>query len=283
MLEFEELLDSSSIDAKGWTDIAKTVCRNYTLFDAFIVLHGTDSLAYTCSALSFMLQNLGKPVILTGSQVPISERKNDALDNLLNSLDIAGHFMIPEVCLCFNSHLFRGNRTTKISANAFDAFASPNLPPLARMNAMGIEVSWELVHRPTALEAFRIQTDLDTNHVACLRIFPGIRPQMVETVLQTEGLRGLILETFGAGNAPADNAMTRVIEVAIQRGIVIVNITQCKSSALISDYPCLSGISPHPRSGPARPGQRSTMIAPGARHFSASRIDTKGLVAFFWH
>ena len=229
VLEFAELLDSSSIHAKGSTEIARTIHRNYTLFDAFIVLHGTDSLAYTCSALSFMLQNLGKPVILTGSQVPISERKNDAIDNLLNSLDIAGHFMIPEVCLFFNSSLFRGNRTTKVSANAFNAFASPNLPPLATVTAMDIEVSWELVHPPTALEPFTIQTNLDTTHVACLRIFPGIKPQMVDAVLHTEGLRGLILETFGAGNAPADNAMTKVIEAAIQRGIVIVNITQCKS------------------------------------------------------
>lgn len=249
VLEFEELLDSSSIDARGWTEIAKTIHRNYTLFDSFIVLHGTDSLAYTCSALSFMLQNLGKPVILTGSQVPMLERKNDAVDNLLNSLDIAGHFMIPEVCLCFNSSLFRGNRTTKVSANAFNAFGSPNLPPLATITAMDTEVSWELVHRPTALEPFTIQTNLDTTHVACLRVFPGIKPQMVDAVLHTEGLRGLILETFGAGNAPADNTMTKVIENAICRGIVIVNITQCECQPVyhvlsVKHYhenPCLAG------------------------------------------
>lgn len=194
-----------------------------------MILHGTDSLAYTCSALSFMLQNLGKPVILTGSQIPFFERRNDALDNLLNSLDVAGHFMIPEVCLCFNSKLYRGNRTTKISASAFEAFASPNLPPLATITALDMEVTWNLVTRPTALAAFSIQTDLDTNHVACLRIFPGIRPEMVEAVLRTSDLRGLILETFGAGNAPSgvDNVMTNIIRDAVDRGIVIVNITQC--------------------------------------------------------
>ena len=234
VIEFDELLDSSSIDSKGWTQIAKTIARNYTLFDGFVVLHGTDSLAYTCSALSFMLQNLGKPVILTGSQIPFFERRNDALENLLNSLDIAGHFMIPEVCLCFNSKLYRGNRTTKISASAFDAFGSPNLPPLATITAMDMEVTWDLVTRPTTLAAFSIQTDLDTNHVACLRIFPGIRPEMVDAVLRTTGLRGLILETFGAGNAPSgvDNAMTHIIRDAVERGIVIVNITQCLTGSV---------------------------------------------------
>ena len=172
VLEFDELLDSSSIDARGWAQIARTIFRNYRLFDGFVVLHGTDSLAYTCSALSFMLQNLGKPVVMTGSQVPFSERKNDALENLLDSLDIAGHFMIPEVCLCFNSTLFRGNRTTKISASAFEAFASPNLAPLATITAMETQVAWNLVTRPTVLEPFSVQTDLEINHVACLRVFP---------------------------------------------------------------------------------------------------------------
>lgn len=130
VFEFQELLDSSSISSEGWSQIAQTIFRNYKLFDAFVILHGTDSLAYTCSALSFMLQNLGKPVILTGSQAPMLELQNDATDNLLGSLIIAGHFMIPEVCLFFNYNLFRGNRTTKVSASDFSAFASPNAPPL---------------------------------------------------------------------------------------------------------------------------------------------------------
>lgn len=238
MLEFDELLDSSSIDSRGWTQIARTIYRNYTFFDGFVVLHGTDSLAYTSSALSFMLQNLGKPVILTGSQTPVAERKTDAIKNLLDAIDLAGHFMIPEVCLCFNSRLFRGNRATKVSASAFEAFASPNLPPLANMTTMDIDVAWDLVFRPTALRSFSIQADLDLHHVACLRIFPGLKPEMVEAVLRTEGLRGLVLETFGAGNAPggADNAMTRVIQGAIQRGIVIVNVTQCLTGSVNPVY-----------------------------------------------
>jgi 60kDa lysophospholipase len=185
-----------------------------------------------------MLQNLGKPVILTGSQTPIGDRRTDALANLLDSIDLAGHFMIPEVCLCFHSRLFRGNRATKISASAFDAFASPNLSPLANITAMDTDVAWDLIYRPTELRSFSIQTDLDLNHVACLRIFPGIKPDMVEAVLRTGGLRGLILETFGAGNAPggADNAMTKVIQDAIQRGVVIVNVTQCLTGSVNPVY-----------------------------------------------
>ena len=232
VFEFQELLDSSSIDAKGWSHIAQTVFSNYKLFDAFVILHGTDSLAYTCSALSFMLQNLGKPVILTGSQAPMLELQNDATDNLLGSLIIAGHFMIPEVCLFFNYKLFRGNRSTKVSASDFSAFASCNAPPLAEISSLKTHVNWELIHRPTHLEPFSIQTNHATGNVACLRIFPGIEPRMVEAVLQLDGLQGLVLETFGAGNAPGgpDGALTKVFANAIERGIIIVNVTQCENT-----------------------------------------------------
>lgn len=229
VLEFDRLLDSSSIDAEGWTEIAQTIHRNYRLFDAFVVLHGTDSLAYTCSALSFMLQNLGKAVVLTGSQASMLELQNDATDNLLGSLIIAGHFMIPEVCLFFNYKLFRGNRATKVSSSDFAAFASPNFPPLATITSLKTHVSWELVHRPTHIKPFSIQTNKAINHVACLRIFPGIKPEMVDAVLRVSGLKGLVLETFGAGNAPGgpDGALTRIFAEAVLRGIVIVNVTQC--------------------------------------------------------
>jgi lysophospholipase len=229
--EFENLLDSSSIDAEGWDHIAKTVYRNYQLFDGFVILHGTDSLAYSCSALSFMLQNLGKPVILTGSQSPMLELQNDATDNLLGSLVIAGHFMIPEVCLFFNFKLYRGNRATKVSADDFAAFASPNFPPLAVITSQKTSVNWTIVEKPSKIDPLSIQTRLDTAHVACLRVFPGIKPQMVDAVLRLEGLKGLILETFGAGNTPggADGALTKVLADAISRGIVIINVTQCLS------------------------------------------------------
>ncbi|KAI9041769.1 putative lysophospholipase [Aspergillus affinis] len=238
VFEFDELLDSSSIDAKGWAQIAETVKQNYIHFDGFVVLHGTDSLAYTCSALSFMLQNLGKPVVLTGSQAPMLQLQNDATDNLLGSLVVASHFMIPEVCLYFNNRLFRGNRASKVSASDFAAFASPNCPPLAVTTSMRTNVDWELVSRPNNIEHFNIQTNLDTTHVACLRIFPGIKPEMVDAVLRLEGLRGLVLETFGAGNAPhgQDNAMTKVFADAIKRGIVIVNVTQCLTGSVSPVY-----------------------------------------------
>ncbi|GAM85130.1 hypothetical protein ANO11243_031340 [Dothideomycetidae sp. 11243] len=238
VLEFEELLDSSSINAAGWDEIARTIYRNYTLYDGFVVLHGTDSLAYTSSALSFMLQNLGKPVILTGSQAPIMQLQNDATDNLLSSLVIAGHFMIPEVCLFFNFKLFRGNRATKVSADDFNAFASPNLPPLATISSLRTNVQWDLLHRPATMHPLSIQTNLDTTHVACLRVFPGIKPEMLDAVLRVDGLKGLILETFGAGNAPAgpDSSLTKILADAVKRGIVIVNVTQCLSGSVSPLY-----------------------------------------------
>ncbi|KAF1814035.1 asparaginase-domain-containing protein [Eremomyces bilateralis CBS 781.70] len=236
--EFPTLLDSSSIDATGWDLIARSIQRNYQLFDGFVILHGTDSLAYTCSALSFMLNNLGKPVILTGSQAPMLSLQTDATDNLLNSLIIAGHFMIPEVCLFFNFALYRGNRTTKTSSDSFAAFASPNHPPLATVSATRTHVNWDLIVKPTAPLPFHISTSLSTAHVACLRVFPGILPEMLDAVLRLPSLQGLILETFGAGNTPGgpDGTLTRVLAAAVQRGIVIVNVTQCLSGSVSALY-----------------------------------------------
>lgn len=229
ILEFQPLLDSSSISSYGWTEIANTVKENYHLFDGFVVLHGTDSLAYTASALSFMMSDLGKPVILTGSQASIFALQSDAVDNLLGSLIVAGTFVIPEVCLFFHHTLFRGNRTTKVSASSFEAFDSPNAEPLAKVTSLGVEVNWSLVRRPTRIAEFAVTKYLDTAHVACLRIFPGIKPEMVDSVLRVPNLRGLILETFGMGNAPGgvDGSLTRVIREAVERGIVIVNVSQC--------------------------------------------------------
>jgi 60kDa lysophospholipase len=231
LFEFPILLDSSSISSSGWSQIALTIQNNYTLFDGFVVLHGTDSLAYTSSALSFMLSHLGKPIILTGSQASIFALQSDAVDNLLGSLIIAGTFMIPEVCLFFHHNLYRGNRCTKVSASSFAAFDSPNCPPLAKVSAMGAEVNWALIRRPRSIARFSIQTNLDTAHVACLRIFPGIKPEMLDSVLRVPNLRGLILETFGAGNAPygEDGSFVSVIKSAVARGIVIVNVSQCQN------------------------------------------------------
>lgn len=229
ILEFSPLLDSSSISSVGWTEIALTVKENYHLFDGFVVLHGTDSLAYSASALSFMMSDLGKPVILTGSQASIFALQSDAVDNLLGSLIVAGTFQIPEVCLFFHHTLFRGNRTTKVSASAFEAFDSPNCQPLAKVTSLGVDVNWTLVRRPTRIAEFHVTKYIDTAHVACLRIFPGIKPEMIDSVLHVPGLKGLILETFGMGNAPGgvDGSLTKVIKEAVERGIVIVNVSQC--------------------------------------------------------
>ncbi|KAI0465913.1 L-asparaginase [Xylaria cf. heliscus] len=230
-IEFSPLLDSSSISSEGWTSIASSIRANYHLFDGFVVLHGTDSLAYSASALSFMLSDLGKPVILTGSQASIFALQSDAVDNLLGSLIIAGTFVVPEVCLFFHHKLYRGNRCTKVSASAFEAFASPNCDPLARVTSLGVDVNWGLVLRPTTIARFEVTPHLDTAHVAALRIFPGIKPEMVDGVLRVPHLRGLVLETFGMGNAPAgvDGSLTRVIRSAVERGIVVVNVSQCTS------------------------------------------------------
>ncbi|KAI1438842.1 L-asparaginase [Xylaria sp. CBS 124048] len=237
-IEFNPLLDSSSISSDGWTAIASAIRANYHLFDGFVVLHGTDSLAYSASALSFMLSDLGKPVILTGSQASIFALQSDAVDNLLGSLIIAGTFVIPEVCLFFHHKLYRGNRCTKVSASAFEAFASPNCDPLARVTSLGVDVNWGLVLRPTRIARFAVTPHLDTAHVAALRIFPGIKPEMVDGVLRVPQLRGLVLETFGMGNAPAgvDGSLTRVISSAVQRGVVVVNVSQCTSGVVSPLY-----------------------------------------------
>ncbi len=230
------LLDSSSISSEGWTEIALCLQSNYHLYDGFVILHGTDSLSYTASALSFMISHLGKTVVMTGSQSPIFALQSDAVDNLLGSLIIAGTFLIPEVTLFFHHTLYRGNRTTKISASSFEAFASPNIQPLAQVTGMGIIVNWALVRRPTSINRFAVQYSLDTTHVACLRVFPGITPHLVDSVLHTPGLRGLILETFGAGNAPSDTHLTKVIKEAIVRGVVIVNVSQCPAGTVSPLY-----------------------------------------------
>ncbi|OAQ63466.1 lysophospholipase [Pochonia chlamydosporia 170] len=238
ILEFTPLLDSSSISATDWASMALCVKQNYHLFDGFVILHGTDSLAYTASALSFMMSNLGKPVILTGSQAPIFALQSDAVDNLLGSLIIAGTYVIPEVGLFFHHKLYRGNRTTKVSSAAFEAFASPNYEPLAKVNGLGITVNWPLVLRPTSIAEFQVQKHLDTTHVACVRVFPGIKPEMIDAVLHLPDLRGLILETFGMGNVPggSDGRLTHVIQSAVQRGVIVVNVSQCVSGFVSPVY-----------------------------------------------
>ncbi|CAO3636165.1 unnamed protein product [Cunninghamella blakesleeana] len=233
ILEYEPLLDSCNMTMDDWVRIAKDIEVNYEYYDAFIVLHGTDTMAYTASALSFMLEELGKTVIITGSQVPLSEVRNDAVENLLGALTIAGHFVIPEVSLYFGKKLYRGNRTSKISAVDFEAFDSPNLPSLVDVG-INIDVRWPLVLRPTQISKFSASTKLNPN-VATLRLFPGINETTVRMMLAAP-TQGVVLETYGAGNAPARTDLLNALKEASDRGVVIVNCTQCRKGLVTDVY-----------------------------------------------
>ncbi|CAM0136054.1 hypothetical protein VKS41_005562 [Umbelopsis sp. WA50703] len=233
ILEYEPLLDSCNMTMEDWIRITKDIECNYQNFDAFIILHGTDTMAYTASALSFMLEDLGKTVIVTGSQVPLTEVRNDAVENLLGALTIAGHFVIPEVSLYFNQKLYRGNRTSKISAVDFDAFDSPNLAPLVQVG-INIDVAWQQVLRPVHIAKFKAHTELNSN-VASLRLFPGITEHTVRMFL-TPPIQGVVLETYGAGNAPARSDLLAALKEACDRGVVIVNCTQCKKGLVTDAY-----------------------------------------------
>jgi lysophospholipase len=191
VLEYDPLLDSSEMGLEDWTRMAKDIELNYTSFDAFVVLHGTDTMSYTASALSFLLENLGKSVIVTGAQVPLSELRNDAIENVLGALILASSYIIPEVGLFFASKLYRGNRSSKVSNNALAAFDSPNMAPLARVG-IGIEVAWHLVERPRTVKPFRAHESMSAD-VALLRLFPGMPTHTIKHFLKS-GLSGLCIE-----------------------------------------------------------------------------------------
>jgi len=223
--EYEPLLDSSNMTANQWNRIATDIAEEYENYDGFVIFHGTDTMAYTASALSFMLENLDKPVILTGSQIPLSEVRNDAVDNIITSLWLCAHQPIKEVCIYFNQHLLRGNRTQKISAEQFDAFDSPNFPHLATIG-IGIELNKALLLKPKK-EPFRVQT-IKPHFIANFRLFPGFATDVLAYILK-QPLQGLVLETYGAGNAPNnDPHFLALLEDACQRGIVIINCSQCQ-------------------------------------------------------
>jgi 60kDa lysophospholipase len=234
--EYEELLDSSNMGLSDWARIAQDIADAYDDYDAFVVLHGTDTMAYTASALSFMLENLGKSVILTGSQIPLALLRNDAVDNLLGALILAGHYAIPEVCLYFRNKLLRGNRAQKVDALGFDAFGSGNYPPLVDVGT-DIRVRWPLVRQAPAKRAkkLRVRTAMDP-HVAALRLFPGITTDILQNFLRPP-LRGLVLETYGTGNAPDRRAdFLAVLAEATARGVVVVSCTQCHTGRVSYDY-----------------------------------------------
>jgi L-asparaginase len=218
-----------------WIKIAQIIKENYRQYDGFVVLHGTDTMSYTASALSFMLDNLQKPVILTGSQLPIGTLRTDGKENLITAIEIAaayknGQAMVPEVCIVFENQLFRGNRTTKHNAEHFNAFNSYNYPELAKIG-INIHYNYAAIHYPSHPKDLEICTEFD-NNIAILKIFPGITKQVVESILNIEGLKGVVMETYGAGNAPTDKWFIDSIKDAINRNIVIYNITQCAAGSV---------------------------------------------------
>jgi len=223
--EYQPLLDSSNMTMSDWNRIASDIANDYDKFDGFVVFHGTDTMAYTASALSFMLENLAKPVIVTGSQIPLSEVRNDAADNVITSLWLCAHQPVNEVCIYFNQHLLRGNRAQKVSAQRFNAFDSPNFPHLAHVG-INIDVHQDLLLAPPA-SPFRLQT-IRPHFIANLRLFPGFVADVLGYLLQ-QPLQGLILETYGSGNAPNnDPRFLRLLTEACDRGVIIINCTQCQ-------------------------------------------------------
>lgn len=233
--QFDPPMDSSAMGPDSWTKIVHIIAENYQKFDGFVVLHGTDTMSYTASALSFMLENLSKPVILTGSQLPVGMLRTDGKENLITAIEIAaakenGVPVVPEVCIFFENELMRGNRTSKTSADNFNAFRSYNYPPLAHV---GIHIKYDVaqIYRPISRKPLRPHYLLDRN-VAILKLFPGIPPSVVESILNIPGLKGVVMETFGSGNAPMDDWFLAMLKDAVQRGLVIVNITQCRAGSV---------------------------------------------------
>ncbi len=235
ILPFHPLIDSSDIVPEDWSKMARTVYDNYDMYDGFVILHGTDTMAYSASALSFMLSHLSKPVVFTGSQLPVGVLRSDAKENLLTAVEIAaavdekGKSLVPEVTLFFKEKLYRANRTTKKNAEHFEAFDSFNYPSLAKAG-VHIEYRQHLIH-PADNLPIDIWDKTDSN-VAILKIFPGITENVVHAILTTPGLKGVVLETYGAGNAPSYDWLYQQLKAAVERGIVIVNKTQCNTGSV---------------------------------------------------
>ncbi len=229
---FDPLIDSSDVEPSLWQALAELIKSRYDEYDGFIILHGTDTMSYSASALSFMLDGLTKPVIFTGSQLPIGVPRTDGKENLISAVEIAsakdaeGHALVPEVCVCFDSMLMRGNRSTKVNSEEFRAFQSPNFPPLAEAG-INIRYSEEYIRKPLDwYQSLSINTNMDTR-VSILKVHPGIIPQLVRTVLCDPETRAVIIETYGSGNAPSKEWFLDIIREAGAMGKILVNVTQC--------------------------------------------------------
>ena len=237
---FDPVIDSSDVVPQFWVDLAELIQANYEKYDGFVVLHGTDTMSYSASALSFMLEDLEKPVVFTGSQLPIGMLRTDGKENLISSIEIAaaqdqnGRAMVPEVCIYFESYLYRGNRTTKYNAENFRAFRSANYPVLAEVG-IHIKYNTSLIRYPQEWgRPLKVNKKLETG-VASLKIYPGLTQPVMDAVIDTPGIRGLIVETFGSGNAPTSKWFTESVKRAVSKGLVVLNVTQCQAGSVDMD------------------------------------------------
>ena len=234
-LSFDEPIDSSNMQPKYWIEIAEVIEKNYTEFDGFVILHGSDTMSYSASALSFMLENLAKPVIFTGSQLPIGDLRTDAKENLITSIQVAslhenGEPIIKEVGLYFEYKLYRGNRTTKINAEHFEAFASLNYPELAE-SGVHLKVNKPYLLAPKKEENLLVHKALESNLVV-VKLFPGITETVLNSIFNSKNLKGIVLETYGSGNCSTEQWFLDLLRITINKGIVIVNVTQCSGGSV---------------------------------------------------
>lgn len=233
-ISFEKPIDSSNMNPEKWMKIASIIEENYLNFDGFVVLHGSDTMSYSASALSFMLENLSKPVVFTGSQLPIGDLRTDAKENLITAIQIAslqqkGKPVIHEVCLYFEYKLYRGNRTTKINAEHFNAFASPNYVELAE-SGVHLKINSTALF-PKQTKKFIVHREMDDN-VVIVKMFPGINENVLSAIMAIPNLKGIVLETYGSGNAPTEDWLIQILKKAIKNGQYIINVTQCSGGSV---------------------------------------------------
>jgi L-asparaginase len=234
VVSFNPVIDSSNMMPSHWVELAKIISTNYQKYSGFVILHGSDTMAYTASALSFMLENLAKPVVITGAMLPVGEVRTDARENLITAIEIAAHTdkgkpSVPEVCVYFDYLLFRGNRVTKVNASKFEAFASVNYPPLAEAG-VHIRFNHHLIRKPLKGK-LKTHLQLDSS-IGVVRLFPGMTRQWFASQMRCEGLKAVIIETYGNGNAPTADWFLEELELAARHGLIIVSITQCRGGVV---------------------------------------------------
>ena len=232
-------IDSSNINPSYWLQIAEIIESNYQKFDGFVVLHGSDTMSYTASALSFMLDNLAKPVVFTGSQLPIGDLRTDAKENLITSIQVAsmqdkGKPVVKEVCLYFEYKLYRGNRTTKLNAENFQAFASLNYPDLAE-SGVHLKVNHEYLFKPNLRKKFKVNKVLNEN-IAVVKLYPGITESVLKSIFETSNLKAVIIETYGTGNCTTESWFIDILKKYIFKGVHVINITQCAGGSVMMGH-----------------------------------------------